>query len=96
MIINLVPQYRESEVALSKQGDTLTVNGVDFDLSAIPDGATLPVSAIDSAWFAGDVERVNGTLSVSLYLPNNVGSSALARFPGPIVDPDDGVVELPQ
>jgi len=42
MHINLIPQRRDDTLAISKQGDTLTINDVDYDLSAIPEGATLP------------------------------------------------------
>lgn len=96
MHITLSPQRRDDTLTLVKTGDVLTLNGVAFDLSVIPEGATLPADAIDSEWFTGPVERIDGQLHLTLILPHGKDASEAARFPEPIVVTTDGIVELPQ
>jgi hypothetical protein len=96
MHITLSPQRRDDILTVTKQGDKLTINGVEYDFSIIPDGATLPKNAIDCEWLASDVERIGEVLYLTLILPNAVNASEAARFPQPIVNPADGKLELPQ
>lgn len=96
MHITLTPQRRDDTLAVTKQGDTLIINGTAYDFSVIPDGATLPKDATDCAWLASDVERIDGVLHLTLILPNSVTASKAARFPEPIISPADGALELPQ
>jgi hypothetical protein len=96
MKINLSPQRRDDTLTVTKQGDTLTINGTAYDFSVIPDGATLPKDATDCKWLASDVERIDGVLHLTLLLPHGANASQAARFPQPIINPADGVLELPQ
>ena len=96
MIIQLSPQRRDDTLTVTKQGDTLTINGTAYDFSVIPDGATLPKDATDCEWLASDVERIDGVLHLTLLLPHGANASEAARFPQPIINPADGVLELPQ
>ena len=96
MHITLFPQRRDNTLIVSKQGDTLTINGIAYDFSAIPDGATLPASAVDCEYIAGNIERINGVLHLSLILPHGPNPSQEVAFPAPIINPPDGVLELPQ
>lgn len=96
MKITLAPQRRDDTLAVSKQGDTLTINGEAFDFSVIPDGATLPASAVACEFIAGPVERINGVLQISLILPHGPNPSQAVAFPEPLINPADGVLELPQ
>ena len=96
MKITLSPQRRDDTLQVSKSGDTLTINGVEYDFSVVPDGATLPQDAVDCEWLASDVERIDGVLHLTLILPHGAGASYAARFPSPLVDPTDGLLELPQ
>jgi hypothetical protein len=96
MKINLSPQRRDDALTVTKQGDTLTINGIAYDFSVVPDGATLPKDATDCAWLASDVERIDGVLHLTLLLPHGANASQAARFPQPIINPADGVLELPQ
>jgi hypothetical protein len=96
MKIILSPQRRDDTLTVTKQGDTLTINGTAYDFSVIPDGATLPKDATDCAWLASDVERIDGVLHLTLLLPHGANASEAARFPQPIINPADGVLELPQ
>jgi hypothetical protein len=106
MNITLSPQRRDDLLTVTKQGDTLTINGTAYDFSVIPDGATLPlyskndhnqqVKNIDCEWLASDVERIDGVLHLTLLLPHGANASEAVRFPQPIINPSDGVLELPQ
>ena len=96
MKITLSPQRREDTLEVIKSGDILTINGTDYDFSVIPEGATLPQGAVDCEWLASDVERIDGTLHLTLLLPNAAQASYAARFPTPLLDPADGLLELPQ
>ena len=95
MHITLIPQRRDDSLTVIKQGDTLTINGIAYDFSVIPDGATLPASAVDCEYITGNVERINGVLHISLILPHGPNPSQAVAFPAPIINPADGVLELP-
>lgn len=95
MKINLSPQRRDDQLTLEKAGDTLTFNGTEYDFSQLPDGATLPSDACDCEWLASDVERIDGELVLTILLPHGANAPESTRFPEPIVNPADGVVELP-
>ena len=96
MIIKLTPQRRDDALTVEKQGDTLIVNGAEYDFSSIQEGATLPADAIDSDLFSGPVERVGGELKVTLTLPHGPNPSKAVAFPEPIDVVADGPVVLPQ
>ena len=96
MNINLSPQRRDDTLTVTKQGDTLTINGTDYDFTDLPDGGTLPAEAVDCEFVIGSVDRVNGELELALLLPHGANASESARFPEPIIDPADGELELPK
>ena len=96
MNITLSPTRSGAPLSISKQGDALTINGVTYDFSVIPDGATLPASAVDCEYITGNVERINGVLQISLVLPHGPNPSQAVAFPEPLINPADGVLELPQ
>lgn len=95
MHITLIPQRRDDKLVVSKAGDTLTINGTAYDLSVIPDGATLPASATDCEYLTGTIERIAGVLHLSLILPTGQDATQAANFPAPIINPADGVLEIP-
>ncbi|MEA5673240.1 tail fiber assembly protein [Pseudomonas sp. MH2] len=95
MIIKLSPVRSDETLAVSRQGDTLIVNGISLDFGPLPDGATLPASAIAVPCLIDPIERTAGKLIVSLRLPHAADAPESARFPVDIVDPSDGPVELP-
>lgn len=96
MKITLSPARMNTELTVSKSGDTLTINGETFDFSGIPSGATLPKEAIACDWIAGSVERDGaGVLTVPLILPHGPLAPEEARFPQPLEDVPDGPVSLP-
>ena len=77
-------------------GQVLNINGENFDFSAMPDGATLPRSAINSEWFAGDVEMISGDLAVTLLFPNPANYSPEQAFPVDLVGVPNGPVVFPK
>lgn len=96
MIITFTPMRRTDRLELHRQADCLSVNGELFDFSALPEGATLPKSAVACPWLASDVERIDGRLHLSLILPHGPAAGVAARFPDRIELDGDGPVALPQ
>lgn len=95
MIINLMPEYYADTLEVSKSGDCLTINDIEYDFAPLEDGATLPASAIDCPHIIGDVERIGGEIVLTLILPNTSTSSESALFPEPLHIAYNGPVELP-
>ncbi|WP_230848476.1 hypothetical protein [Pseudomonas amygdali] len=87
---------REQTLEVIKNGDILTINGEAFDFSPMPEGATLPVSAIKSEWFFGDAERTNGVLTLVMWLPLPANYSQEQAFPRDLVNVPDGPVVFPK
>lgn len=96
MHIKLNPQRRDDQITVIKQGDTLTIDGEVFDLSVIPEGATLPADAISSEYFSGPVERIDGVLQLTLTLPHGANPVEAVAFPADIINPADGEIALPK
>ena len=95
MIIKLSPVRSDAELAVTKSGETLIINGVALDFTRLEDGSTLPCEAIGSEWINQAVDRTNGDLVVTLKLPWAADAPELARFPVDIFNPVDGPVHLP-
>ena len=95
MLINLSPTRSDKILSISKSADTLTINGIPYDFSLLPNGATLPREAIDCEWIVSDVNRVNGEIELTILLPHGANASHEARFPEPINMTNDGQVVLP-
>lgn len=95
MKIKLYPVSRDESLELFKLGDTLTVNGESFDFSPMADGDTLPAAAINSEWFVGAVDRVDGELELTVILPIQANYSPEQAFPADLVGVPDGRVSLP-
>ena len=98
MIINFspfvpLPGYFQLPI-VSLAGDVLTINDEPFDFTQLPEGATLPPSAIGSDYFAGPVERVAGELHLTLKLPTGPNPSWAVAFPESITAVD-GPVAIP-
>jgi hypothetical protein len=95
MHISLIPQRpdasRPAAITVRKIGDVLTIEGEAFDFSSLPDGATIPV--VPCHWISGPVERVGGSLHLSLLLPC-APEFAGSELP-PLIDPPDGLLDLP-
>jgi hypothetical protein len=96
MKITLSPQRRDDTLKVTKQGDVLNINGIEYDFTNLPDGGKVPAVAVDSEFVIDSVDRVNGELELTLLLPHGADASKAARFPEPIINPADGEVELPK
>lgn len=95
MIIKLSPVRSDAELAVTKIGDSLIINGTSLDFSRLENGDTLPADAVGSSWVVQPVERVGGVLVVTLMLPHGVDAPYGARFPVDIHATADGAVFLP-
>jgi len=96
MLINLSPQRRDDTLEVVKAGDVLIVNGETFDFSPIGEGGTLPATAISSIWFFDKVDRIDGQLVLTLFLPLPYNYSHEQAFPVPLESVPDGPVVFPQ
>lgn len=96
MHITLIPQRRDDTLTVTKQGDLLTINGTAYDFSVVTEGATLPASATDCPFLTGNIERIGGVLRLSLLLPTGQNATPAANFPAPIINPANGLLELPK
>lgn len=101
MQITLSPIRSDATLVLHRTGDVLTINGAVLDLSAIPEGATLPAGAVACDWICGPISRTGGQLHLTLLLPHcaiphPAPPEALAvTYPAPIHLSGDGPVPLP-
>lgn len=95
MKVILSPQRRDETLEVIKKGDILIVNGEEFDFSPVGEGDTLPREAVNSMWFVGNIDRINGELSVTLLFPNPWNYSPEQAFPVPLENVPDGPVIFP-
>ncbi len=95
MIISLSPIRADAALTLQRAGDILTVNGQVFDLSGIPEGATLPRAAVACDWLASDITRSGGVVQLTINLPHGACAPVETRFAVPVTLTADGPVSLP-
>ena len=95
MLITLSPIRADATLTLTRAGEVLVIDGVSFDLSPLPDAATLPQAAVACPWLAGDITRTDGRLHLTLLLPHGQEAGPEVLFPAPLEDPPDGPVALP-
>ncbi|WP_222127505.1 hypothetical protein [Pseudomonas oryzihabitans] len=95
MIVQFSPVRSDAILAVSRAGDTLTINGEAFDFSVIPEGATLPASAVACEFVVDEVTRTNGVLTLTLLLPYGPVPLGYHFEPEPLLDPADGALPLP-
>lgn len=84
MNINFTPQRSDKELLLSISGEVLSINGATYDLSVIPEGASLNASATDSDTLLNDISRDNGELSLTVFLPHKANPPKSIAFPEPV------------
>lgn len=95
MRISFSPQRRDGTLALSRQGDTLTINGDAFDFSLLPDGGMIEGDAIPSDWIAGKVRRLDGEIHLTIILPHGANPPHHVAFPHAVTVTQDGPVAVP-
>lgn len=95
MKIILSPMRRDDSLIITKSSDTLTINNEVFDFSVIPEGSSLPSSAVNCEWLVGDISRTNGELTLTIILPHGPDPREDQAFPVAIENVPDGEVALP-
>nr|WP_279153298.1 tail fiber assembly protein [Pseudomonas mosselii] len=93
--ILLSPVYLTRSLSMSRTGDVVRLNGAVCDFGRLAEGSSLPASAIQSEWFDGQVDRVEGNLHLRIRLPHGPNAPEETRFPVPIVVSVDGLIALP-
>lgn len=90
LTLNLAPVSIENETTASVNGAVLTVNGTEYDLSELPDGAAARHSEL------GKVTRNGDEYECTIMLGHGPNAPYETRFPEPIVLTDhSGAIELP-
>lgn len=90
LTLNLSPVRSDEETTVSINGTVLIVNGTDFDLSELPDGAIAQHSEL------GTVKRHGDEYECTIRLAHGPNAPKATRFPQPIVlENHSGPVELP-
>lgn len=95
MRIHFDPFRSDETLEARVEGETLVVNGVAYDLSAVDESASLAHDMLDCPWFSADIRRRDGMLEVRLRLPHGAGAPDAVRFPAPVTMQADGPVPLP-
>ena len=96
MNINIVTSITTERASFEKRGDSLIINGEEFDFSPLLEGERLPMNAINSDFFAGAVERHEGVLFIPIRFPISEALAETIGIPGPIFNAPDGALDLPQ
>lgn len=90
LTFNLSPVRSEEETSASINGTVLTVNGTDYDLSELPEGATAQHPEL------GKVTRVGDEYECTIKLGHGSNAPEETRFPEPIVlENHKGAIKLP-
>lgn len=95
MLLKFSPVFSDQLLTVYKQGDSLTIDGLTLDFSALADGATLPAEAVGCPWITAPVERINGHLVLTLTLPHGHDAPYEVRFPEDVFFEQNGKVPLP-
>lgn len=94
MNLTLSPQQGlpgQPEMALFVAGETLTIDGVDYDLSAVPEGGE---GVPDEGPFVGCITRQSGVLHVTISA--RMGDDAAPDQGGPwVIEGPSGDVPIP-
>lgn len=90
LTLNLSPVRSDEETTASLSDTVLAVNGSDYDLSELPDGATARHPVL------GKVKRNSNEYVCTIRLGHGPNAPHETRFPEPIVlENHNGPIELP-
>jgi len=93
--LSFSPQRSDDILTVEKTNDDrLRINGELFNFNPLNDGDVIPAGAIPCNWIVGPVEKVDGTIHITLILPYGLPSTSV-ETPAPITVSVDGVVALP-
>jgi hypothetical protein len=95
MLINLVPVRMEAPLEARLDGEVLTLQGQDVDLSTVAEGVTMPAEAFGSPYLLGEVRREKGEIIVTVLLPHAADAPEETRFPQPLRCKKAGALPLP-
>ncbi|TAN80882.1 MAG: hypothetical protein EYR95_18985 [Phormidium sp. SL48-SHIP] len=79
----------ESQPTVNWTAPILTVDGIPYDLSELPDGATAQHPVL------GQVSRTGSDYEATLKLTHGPNAPEATRFPEPIEVTQDGPIQLP-
>lgn len=104
LTLNLSPVRSDEEATASLTGTVLTLNGQDYDLSDLPDGATAQHPDLGKVTRNGDEYECTIKLGhpSQQWQPKEgepmvmIRASEVMRFPEPIVVTADGDIPIPQ
>lgn len=97
MKITLVPQRRDDALVLEKSSDDrLSINGELFDFESLNDGDEVEWQDLPAGWFAGPVQRIDGEINVSLFLPCVKAGWEVLNSPHTIIVEHEGPVDVPE
>ena len=95
MNINFTPQLRDGTLELSKMGDVLAVNGIEYDFSPLENDDEIHSSAIESEFISGVVTRKEGVINLTIILPITGDATHEQCWPTPQFNIPDGPITLP-
>ena len=95
MNINFTPQLRDGTLELSKMGDVLEFNGVEYDFSPLENEDEIHSSAIASEFISDVVTRKDGVINLTVILPITVDATHEQCWPTPQFNIPDGPITLP-
>ena len=95
MNINFTPQLRDGTLELSKMGNVLAVNGIEYDFSPLENDDEIHSSAIESEFISGVVTRKEGVINLTIILPITVDATHEQCWPTPQFNIPDGPITLP-
>lgn len=81
MRIKFSPCRAETTLEASVSGDSLILNGTTFDFSRLQEGDLLPLVAINSPWFASDIERIDNEICLTVVIPHGADAPQETLFP---------------
>lgn len=104
LTLNLSPVRSDEETVASLAGTVLSVNGTDYDLSELPDGATAQHPDLGTVKRNGDEYECAICLGHPFeeWQPKEgathtmIRASEAMRFPEPIIITTDGEINLPK
>lgn len=91
--ITLSPQFSNASLSIKKIGDTLTINGNQYDFSPLSDGDEIPDDAITNTSIVGSITKSDGVINLTVLMPyNDPEAPESVTHPEPLMLDKDGEV----